>query len=994
MPINDQYVFLPWLRKGLASKITQTENTIPTNGPLLRATMSGTVQINNSTSDYSISKDFKLFGPGDIVRLNASAIVRTDPSADITNFESNYLASIDFYEEDLPWRYTPAVAHDSAPQRLSPWMCLIALKKDEYSINTEKAGFHKIVLTQKGITAAAEIFPPQDQLWAWAHVQVNKSFTGLPDDDIPQIIAQIEQNPNIAFSRILCPRRLDNNTAYTCFLIPTFESGRLAGLGLDPEATRSLERAWNAGSNENPSQYPNEFPFYHSWSFQTAILGDFETLASYITPRPVPETANGRPIFIGSPGMGLIQPETGSDGAMLLLEGALQPPDYSPTNIKYSSSHKAFINDLTQLLNHDTPDSELMGDTTQIFNRGPQNGSFNPIYGEFDDPGVLPPIYGQWHAKNFSITAGSKLWIKELNLDPRNRIAAGLGTQIVKENQEQFMEQAWEQVEEVMNANQRIRQAELAAKVGDVLFEKHIVHPNESLNDQKVISRALRMTSRMHKSIRTEGLEETVKYNINKSRIPDALLDPAFRKISRPGKKANMYISKVNHSLKTTNDSELTTSFISRHNNQITDESGKMIETYPFYRKRMAPADAIPHATVTDLSAKIESVMVNVGDGSFTFMDPDITINDKSFTNQSTHLKIRSESKQETQKAPSNQNAAINSLIAEARPSFAVLERLKTNVEVWSKELNSFIPVGNFKQISASLLEDGVMEYPEIDTPIYELLENISPDYIIPNIGDLPENSATLMKVNTRFIESLFVGLNHEMSRELIWREFPTDQRGSYFRMFWDKSDSPSIQETEEEYDISPLDTWQQQNCIGENTAISSQYIVLVVRGQLLQKFPDTMIFAQPAKYVGSDAVAHNNAINSPTSDLKIDTSLPALLPVFRAKLANDVTLVGFELDVDVAKGTNSYGYYFGLQERPGQLRFGLDDDETITSCTTWDNLTWQLLNSQRLINTSEIINPTTSAGIEWGQSSAHMASILFQKPVLFMIHAKEMLAS
>jgi len=24
------------------------------------------------------------------------------------------------------------------------------------------------------------------------------------------------------------------------------------------------------------------------------------------------------------------------------------------------------------------------------------------------------------------------------------------------------------------------------------------------------------------------------------------------------------------------------------------------------------------------------------------------------------------------------------------------------------------------------------------------------------------------------------------MGRELLWREYPTDQRGSYFRQFWD----------------------------------------------------------------------------------------------------------------------------------------------------------------------------------------------------------------
>ena len=32
------------------------------------------------------------------------------------------------------------------------------------------------------------------------------------------------------------------------------------------------------------------------------------------------------------------------------------------------------------------------------------------------------------------------------------------------------------------------------------------------------------------------------------------------------------------------------------------------------------------------------------------------------------------------------------------------------------------------------------------------------------------------------------VGLNHEFARELLWREYPTDQRGSTFRQFWDRA--------------------------------------------------------------------------------------------------------------------------------------------------------------------------------------------------------------
>ena len=56
----------------------------------------------------------------------------------------------------------------------------------------------------------------------------------------------------------------------------------------------------------------------------------------------------------------------------------------------------------------------------------------------------------------------------------------------------------------------------------------------------------------------------------------------------------------------------------------------------------------------------------------------------------------------------------------------------------------------------------------------------------MPNIHLVEPDSVTLLETNQRFIESYMVGLNHEFARELLWREYPTDQRGSYFRQFWD----------------------------------------------------------------------------------------------------------------------------------------------------------------------------------------------------------------
>ena len=58
------------------------------------------------------------------------------------------------------------------------------------------------------------------------------------------------------------------------------------------------------------------------------------------------------------------------------------------------------------------------------------------------------------------------------------------------------------------------------------------------------------------------------------------------------------------------------------------------------------------------------------------------------------------------------------------------------------------------------------------------------------------------------------VGLNHEFARKLLWREYPTDQRGSYFRQFWDVRsfiDSEGLSEDalqEKLYDIPELHRW------------------------------------------------------------------------------------------------------------------------------------------------------------------------------------------
>ena len=66
------------------------------------------------------------------------------------------------------------------------------------------------------------------------------------------------------------------------------------------------------------------------------------------------------------------------------------------------------------------------------------------------------------------------------------------------------------------------------------------------------------------------------------------------------------------------------------------------------------------------------------------------------------------------------------------------------------------------------------------------------------------------------------VGLNHEFARKLLWREYPTDQRGSYFRQFWDVRshiDPEGLSGDplkEKLYDIPELHRWLPTSKLGD----------------------------------------------------------------------------------------------------------------------------------------------------------------------------------
>jgi hypothetical protein len=307
-----------------------------------------------------------------------------------------------------------------------------------------------------------------------------------------------------------------------------------------------------------------------------------------------------------------------------------------------------------------------------------------------------------------------------------------------------------------------------------------------------------------------------------------------------------------------------------------------------------------------------------------------------------------------------------------------------------------------------------VMAYPKFERPMYEPLRDLGQDWLLPGLEQVPVNTITLVLANQRFIEAYMVGLSHEMSRELLWNEYPTDQRGTYFRQFWDvRGTEPSPGQTldpETLRDIREIHAWPKTSVLGRNSPRppvppGEERLVLLVRGDLFRRYPNTEVYALRAK-VGQGR--------------RRDLGEGRENPIFRGSLRPDVTFFGFNLTPRQAIGAEDptdtavdQGWFFVLEEQPAEPRFGLDLATTFGgSVADFNALSWghlaasaadlaQLahvnLNTQ-LPDTRPITDPGqptwhADAGLgRTGSRSADLASITLQRPVRIGIHASDML--
>jgi hypothetical protein len=392
----------------------------------------------------------RLMGPGDVLDIAPQAIASVWPPADSTFLPYNLFASIDFREEDLPWRLSPAPAETS---RRQPWVALVVLPASEEVTLTAAAAPTPAVLRVQG--AARQLLPDLTRVHLFVHVQ---------------------ERDGVNIARAICPLSLAPSTEYVAALVPTFLGGRQAGLGqrigADPFAP-----AWTADETR-AAQGTVDLPAYVTWRFRTSGASDFSALAAklHAAETAPPVKLGSRTVRIGPCPYAIPrEPPAGwSQTLWTALTGTASPPPPEETVAQRDWFARACP----------TPRPGPF----------PLPSPYDPLR---DDPIHAPPVHG-------ATVGGQKApWRASLNSTPVFRALAGVGAEVVRRHQEELTQALLEKLHtqrqdqraqrrlqvSLSVAWSRVGRVSLMPAASVVLLAGFVARTNESLFPASIQSR-------------------------------------------------------------------------------------------------------------------------------------------------------------------------------------------------------------------------------------------------------------------------------------------------------------------------------------------------------------------------------------------------------------------------------------------------------------------------------------------------------------------------
>jgi hypothetical protein len=908
--MSTKYQYLPWVRQGAATaiRINEVKNQLSNNHPS-RATIPISLRVNDWENDR-VNLNLSLYGPGDVAGIDERIVIRTDPPPRSTGFETNYFPAIEFEHADFPWLFTPRVADGDGVLR--PWICLVVIPRQAgVSIRQDTRRPLPTLTIQAPADPGLEL-PDLVESWAWAHAQVLSGGGGSTIDQL------LSENSDRVISRLVSPRRLEANQSYLACLVPAYEAGRKAGLGMDltDEDLLSLQPAWGSGAAA-PSRL--DLPVYYQWSFSTGEAGDFESLAGLLRGRPLPPGIGGRPLLVEGLGFGL------PDQAGLIFEGALRAPGDGGDQPVPDQTFRDALRSLLNLVGEVPPADQ--------------------------DPLVGPPIYGGKYvgARQVPDEGEAPIWLRELNLFPQHRAAAGLGTLVIQEQQEALMAAAWEQLGDAERIKRALRRVPFATTILAAFVKKRL----EPMTAEQV----LQFTRPLHTRVLMSPV--TLARQIRDSALPETVTTASYRKMTRPRGPLSRRIVKPGAGP-------------APFNAIIGRLAVKPVVRPIAFRPRPPGTVTLENTGRRASDLRTALAVTEAAGGDTTELRPLID----AVEGVQQYLTGAPPSPPLPGRPTLPLAQIKGTLLQRLDPALTVSARIKASIVRTDK-----VPVAD--PVGESIGREDFSGIPEFRQPMYAALRDISQEMLVPGVDEVPQNTVTLMATNDAFVEAYMAGLNQEMSRELIWREFPHDENQTYFRDFWDTSGSGGG-DVATATRLDPIHTWDPAKGLGEQDGgtIQDDRLVLLVRGQLLQRFPDTIIYA--VKAVNQRTLGDEEKY-----------------PLFRGTLDPDITFLGFDLTESQARGEGGDpGWFFILQEQPTAPRFGLDiDRDTTVPLGNWANLSWADMQLSaggyiqvQASNQGGDLTVGPLPAYQWGFNAAHMAAITRQAPVRIAIHTRTIL--
>lgn len=962
--------FLPWVRAGAATAIA-TKDTLSGTLPA-SATLKPWVKINEHEP---IEQTAMLRGPGHVTGLGPQAVVKMEPTDGTQDFEGNYFPFVEMRPADLPWRFTPVSAGDH--NQLRPWLVLVVVRQQAgISIVSEPGATLPVLRIEAPAKPSIEL-PDLSDSAAWAHVQ-----TSLPAGELADAL---DEDEAVAVARLMCPRYLQPNAAWIACLVPAFDVGMYAGLGEGGATAAEAHPAWDhAASDPALDETLVRLPIYYRWTFSTGPDGDFELLARRLKADDG-ETKLGRVgLDVTNPGPPLPKPPNRTRVTADFV-GALRSPGVERRDIP--RDHRQWLDEnLEDLLEHGAQRFSVPAET-------PAN--YNPAT---DDPVVAPPLYGSFQANRYDVPDNrdpNRIWIRTLNLMPEFRAIAGLGAAVVRKNQESLMASAWAQAGTFRDAQRLFDQGRLATEVGRSMARRARSWQPGSF---------LQATQRMHAWIQSPASPNKLAVDLNKTALPPGLVSSAFARATRPlsalGRSWASRTSVENH--RSAPLSSTTETFLAATDANAPTNTRAALN----FSKTSLPIGAWTQDPSLESIATFLSTQATVGQTvrlasrsakSFTratSFDEIIGPKGDHFDGTlNSAIKIGADLLEvltRTGETPApvrevlDLSTAGTSVLKQLDPLPSIQDMLTTRISALSGLITA-----------EGALPSRLVLQPIFTDPLYGDLVRLDSRYLLPGADRLHNNKVALVKADDDFVAAFLTGANHEMSRELVWREFPTSPRHTFFHRFWDTG-TPGLD------DIGDISRWDKPT-LGRNlSGVSANALtIILVRGDLIRRYPDAHVYLTRGKWEKDKVIPNIDQLQE---------------PLMQGMLDRRTVFYGFPLSTQDMHGNRTQrlsdrtpedaGWFITIEEPSRGPRFGLDlpaDDgsDLAAAVTDWRALSWGHLveNGGALadLHYAEAHKSLPRADIKtsplvWGYNAAHMAAITWQRPFRLYIHANRLL--